>query len=65
MAINKKKATPVVKIGIWVISAVLVLSFTLPLLISGLGSNSGSNADSQGKLDALAAQYGGTVQSLE
>lgn len=65
MAINKKQAKPIVKIGIWVISAVLVLSFTLPLLISGLGSNSGSNADSQGKLDALAAQYGGTVQSLE
>lgn len=67
MAINKKKASPIVKIGIWVISGALVLSFTLPLLADSLtASRTGSSATgTQGQLDALATQYGGTVSSLE
>ncbi|MHB9002751.1 MAG: tetratricopeptide repeat protein [Coriobacteriia bacterium] len=66
MAINKKKASPIVRIGIWAISAMLVLSFTLPLLIDSLNGSTGTtdNAGS-GQLDAAAAQYGPTIQALE
>lgn len=66
MAINKKKASPVVKIGIWVVSAMLILSFTLPLLIDGLSGSSGTtNNTGTGQLDAVATKHGPTVTALE
>lgn len=66
MAINKKKASPIVRIGIWAISAMLVLSFTLPLLIDSLNGSTGSTTDTgTGQLDSVAAKHGPTIQALE
>ncbi len=67
MAINKKKASPVVKIGIIAVGALLVLSFlpwsSLGLLMSN--NQNSSTTGTQGQLDAISAKYTGTVAGLE
>lgn len=69
MAINKQKASPVVKVGIIVVSLLLVLSFTLPLLggnlFSGSSNNSSSTSGTSGKLDSIAAKYTGSITGYE
>lgn len=67
MAINKQKSSPLLKAGIIIISAMLVLAFTLPLISSNLFSGSSSNGGTtqQGQLDALATTYGSQVAGLQ
>ncbi len=66
MAINKKKASPGIRIGIIVVAGLLVLSF-IPWGGLGVFSNSGSQGGSgtQGELDAIASKYAPRVSGLE
>ncbi|MDZ4178399.1 MAG: hypothetical protein U1E29_04080, partial [Coriobacteriia bacterium] len=57
MAINKRKASPGIRIGIIIVAVMLILSF-IPW--GGLGVFSGNNTaqqGAQGQLDVLAARY--------
>jgi tetratricopeptide (TPR) repeat protein len=68
MAINKRKASPMLKVGIIAISVLMVLAFTLPLLSPDLFSGGTTNPDGTtgtGELEAIAAQYGGSIQTFE
>jgi len=66
VAINKKKSSPVVKIGIIVISGMIVLAFlpwnSLAMLFSGGGN---TTSGTSGQLDAIAAEFTNTVTALE
>jgi len=67
VAINKKKASPVVKIGIIAISTMIVLAFlpwnSLALLFNGDGST--GTTGTTGQLDTIAAEFTSTVTALE
>lgn len=66
MAINKKNASPAVKVGIIAVSVLLVLTFTLPLIVpGGFGGSTASTTGTEGQLDALAARYGGTIAGYQ
>jgi len=66
VAINKKKASPVVKIGLILISTMIILAFlpwnSIALLFNGGGTTS---TDTQGQLETIAAQYSPTVTAFE
>lgn len=66
MAINKKNASPVIRIGIIVVAGLLVLSF-IPWGGLGVFSNSGARdaSGTQGNLDAIANKYAPRISSLE
>lgn len=64
MAINKKKASPVVKIGIIAISALIVLSFLPWSSLGLLMANSGSG-QTGGQLETIAGSYTGSVSAFE
>ncbi len=62
MALNKKKTSPMLKIAIIVVSVMMVLAFTLPLLPSGVfdGSSNGTQQDSS-EIESIATQYSQTT----
>lgn len=66
MAINKKKASPVVKVGIIAISTMIVLAFlpwnSLALLFNGDGTSTTSGT---GQLDTIAAEFTNKVTAIE
>ncbi len=67
MAINKKKASPAVKIGIIVVAVMLVLAFALPLVSPTLfsGSSASDSATDSGQLETIAGQYAPTVTAYQ
>ncbi|MDP2233739.1 MAG: hypothetical protein Q8K89_08895 [Actinomycetota bacterium] len=64
MAINKKKASPIVKIGIIAVSALIVLSF-LPWASLGLLTANSGSGQTGGQLETIAAGYTGSVSAFE
>lgn len=70
MAINKQKASPVVKIGIIVVSLMIVLAFlpwsSMGLLFNGSGSSgTGTSTGTKGQLETIAAKYTASISTYE
>lgn len=66
MAINKKKTPPIIKAGIILIAVVLVAAFTVPFISPGTFSSQGTGGSTaEGQLDAIAANYAGSIAAFE
>ncbi len=69
MAINKKQTPPIVKAGIIVVAALMVLAFTLPLisptLFTGGTATNTTGTAGQSDYDTVAANYSGTVEAFQ
>jgi len=66
VAINKKQASPAVKIGIILVAVLLVAAFALPLISpNAFNGQSADDTSGSGQLESIAASHSGAVTAFQ